>query len=115
MAEYIDREDAKKIIKKHMTKTANNFKNKDHNTQSIIRELYLIAIDHAIEFLSIIPDADVTEVKHGEWIYSAETIDTKAGYVCSACKDVIWHAPDVPQAFRRCPTCGAKMDGKEKE
>jgi DNA-directed RNA polymerase subunit RPC12/RpoP len=59
------------------------------------------------------PAADVAEVKHGKWIYSAETINTMSGYFCSACKGAIWNAPYVPQAFRHCPNCGAKMDLKE--
>ena len=54
--------------------------------------------------------ADVQEVKHGEWIYHSETYNTKSGFTCSVCKDPMWHSPDVKQAFKYCPHCGAKMD-----
>jgi hypothetical protein len=57
------------------------------------------------------PTADVQEVVHGEWIYHPETFYTKSGFTCSVCKDPMWHSPDVKQAFKYCPHCGAKMDG----
>lgn len=52
--------------------------------------------------------------KHGEWIYNPETLSTNSGYTCSVCKDPMWHAHDVKQAFKYCPNCGAKMDGETK-
>ena len=57
------------------------------------------------------PAADVAPVRHGRWIYEAETIYTKSGYRCSVCRTPLWLSPDVPQAFTYCPNCGAKMDG----
>ncbi len=61
-----------------------------------------------------VPTADVVEMKHAEWIYNPETVYLKSGYTCSACKHPMWHSHDVPQAFKYCPNCGAKMDGETK-
>lgn len=49
------------------------------------------------------PDADVVEVRHGEWIYGEFDVPH-----CSECgKEVL---PN--QISKYCPECGAKMDGK---
>lgn len=60
-------------------------------------------VESITEFLNSIPDADVEEVKHGEWI-TRKSIHREEFYVCSVCKtatDDIW---------RYCPHCGANMD-----
>ena len=55
------------------------------------------------------PIADVTEVKHGQWI-----IPTKIGHRafdiphCSVCEGV---PCGVDSNTKYCPNCGAKMDG----
>lgn len=51
------------------------------------------------------PTADVVEVRHGEWIRK----DFKPcghDYICSLCGYA------VPQAYKHCPECVAKMDGE---
>jgi hypothetical protein len=69
-------------------------------------------VEDLIDFIKEeIPAAEVAEVVHGEWIYHPETFYTKSGFTCSVCKDPMWHSPDVKQAFKYCPHCGAKMDG----
>ena len=55
--------------------------------------------------------ADVAPVVHGRWIYEEETLFTLSGYRCSVCRRPRWLSPDVPEAFKYCPNCGAKMDG----
>jgi hypothetical protein len=59
------------------------------------------------------PTADVAPVVHGRWIYEAETLFTLSGYCCSVCRRPRWLSPDVPEAFKYCPNCGAKMQEVE--
>mgnify|MGYP001086133498 CR=1 FL=1 len=59
-----------------------------------------------------LPTADVTDVKHGKWIY----VDGDVGYNvyrCSKCGEVI--SLDEEKIYNYCPNCGAKMDGERKE
>ena len=63
----------------------------------------------------LLEKADYVEVVHGRWEYVKKTKDAKSGYSCSVCCGPVWHAPDVPLAFRYCPNCGAKMDGDGNE
>lgn len=54
-----------------------------------------------------IPTADVTDVKHGEWIY----VDGDVGYNvyrCSKCGGVV--VLDEEVIYNYCPNCGAKME-----
>lgn len=67
--------------------------------------------DPRAPFFDDCPLPDAEPVRHGTWEYQPETINTKSGYKCTVCKSTLWHSPDVPQAFKRCPDCGAKMDG----
>lgn len=57
------------------------------------------------------PTVDAVPVVHGRWIYEEETLFTLSGYRCSVCRRPRWLSPDVPEAFKYCPNCGAKMDG----
>lgn len=61
------------------------------------------------------PAADVASVVHARWIYVEETLATSSGYCCSACRRPRWLSPDVPEVFKYCPECGAKMDGERKD
>ena len=61
------------------------------------------------------PTVDATPVVHARWIYEKETLATSSGYCCSACRRPRWISPDVPEAFKYCPKCGAKMDGERKD
>lgn len=65
----------------------------------------------AVECILAEPAADVAPVVHGRWIYEEETLFTLSDYRCSVCRRPRWLSPDVPEAFRYCPNCGAKMDG----
>ena len=82
------------------------------------------ALDKALEDTSIVfpkdkakmfelikeaPSVDAEPVMHGEWIFLPPDLGVESGYLCSICRSTRWHSPDVPQAFRRCPNCGAKM------
>ena len=60
------------------------------------------------------PAADVTEVRHGEWVQIGydEALDR---ITCSCCKEYFNLIDNCTEAFNYCPHCGAKMDGKEVE
>lgn len=68
--------------------------------------------DIMCEMVDDLPDADVAEVIHGEWIY----VDGDIGYNvyrCSKCGKVI--SLDEKEIYNYCPNCGAKMDGERKD
>ena len=67
------------------------------------------------QYIEALPAADVAPVVHARWIYEKETLATSSGYCCSACRQPRWISPDVPEAFKYCPKCGAKMDGDRKD
>ena len=73
----------------------------------------------AIKLKSILsknPDADVVEVKHGEW--KKIGVDSEHGYgqiyyqhsSCEVNSTELFQCP-----YERCPRCGAKMDGGKAE
>lgn len=73
---------------------------------------------YAIKLKAILsrnPDADVVEVKHGEWI-EKEGAYGDIYYDCSNCKNDWTTIDGTPQDnfMRYCPYCGAKMDGERK-
>lgn len=89
MAEYVNREDVKRLVN-------NNFSG------------LLAAIDS-------IPAADVAPVRHGRWQYNTDFYV----WCCSECgknptkgTGVVTTAEKLP-AY--CPHCGARMDGAEDE
>ncbi len=67
-------------------------------------------IDRVAFAISHAPTADVVEVKHGEW----KRIE--CGTICTNCNrvydnDFEFSYKQIKQYFKRCPDCGAKMDG----
>lgn len=64
-----------------------------------------------------IPDADVVEVVHGEWVHIKDYGGGKCSGHCSVCWTL--QEADNPSAlkgsFRYCRWCGAKMDGGSDE
>ena len=67
------------------------------------------------QYIEALPAADVAPVVHARWIYVEETLATSSGYCCSACRRPRWLSPDVPEVFKYCPKCGAKMDDERKD
>ena len=62
-----------------------------------------------VQYLEIIPAADVAPVRHGQWIY-----DKKAQRpYCSVCKGYFYGATNSPMSY--CPNCGTKMDGGDND
>lgn len=67
------------------------------------------------QWLNHLPAADVEPVRHGHWIRR-----DKNNFECSICERIVGASPSVSvdvinNIFKRCPDCGAKMDGKENE
>ena len=70
---------------------------------------------YVLREISQAPDADVEEVRHGEWIEVNHTgnsksvrkikYSTKKCSVCGYCNG--------RRKTKRCPNCGAKMDGRK--
>ena len=58
-----------------------------------------------VQYLEIIPPADVAPVRHGRWERTAE-----GAALCTACKRKM-NPSQYGYAF--CSLCGAKMDGGE--
>lgn len=57
------------------------------------------------------PSVDAEPVRHAEWIpWEINGKETKLFMTCSGCKRYQWPRSEVP-LFRRCPKCGARMDG----
>lgn len=106
MAEYIEREETIKHIQKTYCAGCNSYNG--------VR-CRACGIGDAIDIIEDAPAADVAPVVHARWIYEKETLATSSGYCCSACRRPRGISPDVPEAFKYCPKCGAKMDGERKD
>ena len=57
------------------------------------------------------PAADVSEVRHGEWVHTDKAFSWRSKDECSECG---YHQKDRINLdfYKYCPNCGAKMDGK---
>ena len=60
MLEYIEREAAIQLVQKHMTEV--NRRNTKGIKNSIVSDVYEMAIRHATDYLRIAPTADVVEI-----------------------------------------------------
>lgn len=89
MAEYINREEFIENLKKFAPEHYNALIN-----QLITKQ----------------PTADVVEVKHGEW--QEERWCDNFQHICSLCHSTVRAHPQSV-AYKYCPYCGAKMDGKD--
>ena len=86
----------------------------------IEREAAIKAAKHAwakglepTQYIEIVPAADVVEVRHGRWIVfndGTEESPQRDHMRCSVC-GWYWSIPEHGTVFSRCPNCGAKMDG----
>ena len=106
--EYIEREVAKQVLELYMTGVV-NVTNVSENT----KDLYLLAKDHAKGYLSVIPAADVVEVRRGEWILTTEH---KTNLLKSHIrKEKLYCCPYCGRVYRQhmnfCGNCGAAMRG----
>ena len=98
MAEYIEREIAKKAFQDM------DSGRRDGWTTSLSSEE---AADYLAEYLDDIPTADVAPVKHGEWEEIRDAYRQLEGWMCKKC------GRETKAKENYCPNCGAKMDGGE--
>lgn len=61
-----------------------------------------------------LPDVDVAEVKHGEWIHTDMAEYWHSKDKCSNCTYHTFDRTDLSH-FNYCPYCGAKMDGAKND
>lgn len=98
--EYIDRQ---AFIKR--------LENEADRSTGILDLMILNGLANIVRDKGIAPDADVTEIKHGEW---GKPLRTDDGWVrkCSRClySSSIGGSSNNKPDF--CSNCGAKMDGK---
>lgn len=92
MSKYIDAEQMKCQIRHHGVP--------DDSYDDEERE------DIMCEMVDYLPEADVVEVKHGEWQKHYKSGTTVSDGFVSSCCDM-WNERKTPY----CPHCGAKMDG----
>ena len=68
-----------------------------------------------VEYLADLPTADVVEVKHGYWIEVNHTGNSQKGrhikYTTKKCS--VCGYCNGRRKTKRCPECGAKMDGRK--
>ena len=88
MAEYIDREEAKKMVYQY----------------SVFRA-QLGGLMDVVSFLNDQPTVDVAPVRHGRWGANSDRPDSLICSVCNCGFDMWKHDP-----HNYCPNCGAKMD-----
>lgn len=111
MAEYIDRETAKRFIAE---KGAQTIVSKFSTTKEF--SAATVAILGAMFSIDDVPTADVAEVRHGRWIIDTE--HSKA--TCSECGKILRFSDESQIAFlhdeeRFCYYCGADMRGGKHE
>lgn len=104
---YIEREAAFKKIKE-LQKT-----NPATIGKKQFADGYFLGLDESEIILSQIPDADVAEVKHGEWKWGYG-LGGRYGIWCSNCGAGWEDSPNaewIALEHDYCGKCGAKMDG----
>ena len=71
--------------------------------------------ERLIDCVNDMPDADVVEVRHGEWISASKKQGVNCGMKCSLCGARIKYSEFFNGNHNYCHKCGAKMDGKDGE
>ncbi len=59
-----------------------------------------------VEYLADLPSVDVAEVKHGKWDEIRNAYGEIEGWLCKCGRN-------AKAKENYCPSCGAKMDGKD--
>lgn len=104
MAEYIDRE-ALEIELNHRL----SFLMAENGEYDAYTSGFDECVDRVENFQSAF---DVAPVMHGRWVFVCER-ENRLDYECTNCRGHIQiiKEPDYIMAYKRCPNCGAKMDG----
>lgn len=105
MAEYIEREALKSIVRAH-------------SKLAIDAGMYrLDTVDTASDMCGLIdslPAAEVEPVRHGEWTKTEDDWYSLTTITCSECHEEWCFETEEDVSllnYRYCPNCGAKMDG----
>ena len=106
MAEYIDRE----LLVGYLNDDIAACENQPLESESVSYGCK-IGLTYAVGLAKAMPDADVVEVLHGEWIHSDRAEHWRGKDECSECHYHTHDRIDLTH-FNYCPNCGAKMDGK---
>ena len=99
---YIDREELMKFPIRR------NHYDKEHGNKH-----FIYGIETVLEYAKNLPAADVTQVRHGHWIYHPDDLfPNDSTQECSYC-----HAEESLTLYNEnyCPNCGARMDEEASE
>lgn len=126
MAEYIDREKAKRLLHIEYAYAAEQLLDEIPAAEAVsLHDIYRVIAGHSyyhgdriLAALSCIVEgkevnpvrpADVAPVVHGVWV-CVNKIDPISGYRCSKCRRRVGF-----DLTPYCPNCGAKMDGGDND
>lgn len=111
MAEYIEYDAIEKFRDEITDKFIKLCNGNDFNKLTLLK--ICDTLDTIYEKYSILPTADVTEVRHSKWLTWEEQFPNRKpsknkslGVFCNNCRN---HSDNITDY---CPNCGAKMDGK---
>ena len=99
--EYIERDEAYKIINEAMTAGMVNIFSIQQRRANF---------EEVLEVIEEIPAADVQEVRHGQWQKHYKSGTTVSDGFVSSCCDM-WNERETPY----CPYCGTRMDGDDND
>lgn len=105
--QYIERDEAYKIINEAMTAGMVNIFSIQQRRANF---------EEVLEVIEEIPTADVQEVKHGRWEETREKNilgDKVTVLRCSVCNKFKAYGKGITVPYDYCPHCGARMDGEE--
>ena len=67
--------------------------------------------EDAADCIRYMDAADVTPVRHGEWIEPSRLYYGAKQYECSlCCSDTFWKKHSITEKYPHCPNCGVTMD-----
>ena len=109
MAEYIEREEALKILEDMRL----DYENNDCPVHALCED-YVDALETAEDKLNTLIAADVRPERHGRWVFREIATDdgTCYNWCCNQC-DCSCSLLDEGIEPDFCPNCGAMMDGKD--
>lgn len=106
MADYIRREDARRMVVQ-LDKYAWKSPVSDEHRVTVDVDLVKFGLDR-------IPAADVAPVVHGEWLRADDDWNSLTTIQCSLCGEEWCFETDDDVSllnYKYCPNCGARMDG----
>lgn len=102
MAEYIEREAARTLIKNYGKGAISD----GMKTLDPVDDIISLA-----KGVDLIPVADVAPVRHGRWLKSGKEVCGDHQYFCSECNEEYWEGLSWPDRAHYCPNCGSYNGG----